>query len=570
MTYQVQGRSISLRQTTPDDAPILFRAYQDKNFINLYSSGTPLPDTEEKLRQVLQQRTQCKPADLRCVECLIIHKQHGAVGVASLSNYSRTQRQAEFLIGLFDEKDRNAGYAVEASLLICDLAFNQLGLNQIYVHVYENNQAVLKLLKKSAYQQVRVYKNRHYSEITKEYMTLYKLELTVSRFRQHQGLARRSRKLLGRDITQAPSSETLPSPLSQNAKVPSSQNATTAPPFELMASRHFTAWLAEQGIGLAFTTYQVGKFFLLGLQADGRLSIFERTFNRCMGLCATTDTLYMSTLYQVWRFDNALAPGQNYQGYDRLYVPQLAYTTGSLDIHDMILDKDGRLIFVNTLFGCLATVTEKYSFKPLWKPPFLSQLIAEDRCHLNGLAMQDGLPSYVTCVSQSDVAEGWRDKRQNGGAVIDVQTNEIILSGLSMPHSPRYYQGKLWLLDSGSGYFGYVDRERGQFEPVCFCPGYARGLSFVDHFAIVGLSKPRHNKNFSGLQLDDNLKRQQTDASCGLQVIDLNTGNVVHWLYIEGVVEELYDVVTLPKTRRPMAIGLKTDEIHRVITVMPN
>lgn len=338
---------------------------------------------------------------------------------------------------------------------------------------------------------------------------------------------------------------------------------------EMMGSRQFNAWLAEQKLSLAFTTYQTGKLFLIGLQDDGRLSIFERTFNRCMGLYATPQTLYMSTLYQLWRFENALEPGHLHEGYDRLYVPRTAWTTGDLDVHDVALDGEGRVVFVNTLFGCLATTSEQYSFVPLWRPPFLSKLAAEDRCHLNGLAMENGRPRYVTSVSQADVNDGWRDRRRDGGTVTDVQANEVLCNGLSMPHSPRVYRGKLWLLDSGTGWFGHVDLKSGKFERVAFCPGYARGLSFHGDFAIVGLSRARENKTFSGLALDDNLKKKGAEARCALQVIDLRSGDVVHWLRIEGIVQELYDVVALPGVRRPTALGFKTDEIRRVVSVGP-
>jgi uncharacterized protein (TIGR03032 family) len=342
-----------------------------------------------------------------------------------------------------------------------------------------------------------------------------------------------------------------------------------SPPLEITGSRQFNAWLAQQDISLAFTTYQTGKLFLIGSQPDGRLSIFERTFNRAMGLWASSDRLYMSSLYQLWQFENALEPGQVQNGYDRLYVPQVGYTTGNIDIHDIALDSNGRIIFVNTLFNCLATISDRYSFLPLWKPPFISRLAAEDRCHLNGLAMEDGRPRYVTAVSQSDIVDGWRDRRHNGGCAIDVQSNEVILSGLAMPHSPRLYRDKLWLLNSGVGDFGYVDRERGAFEPVTFCPGYLRGLAFSDDFAVVGLSKPRNNKTFSGLPLDEKLRAVDAEARSGLLVIDLRTGDIVEWLRIEGIVEELYDVAVLPGVRRPMALGFKTDEIHRILTLGP-
>jgi uncharacterized protein (TIGR03032 family) len=341
------------------------------------------------------------------------------------------------------------------------------------------------------------------------------------------------------------------------------------PELELTGSRQLTSWLHEQRLSLAFTTYQSGKLFLIGMQDNGRLSVFERTFNRCMGLWGDGQTLYMSTLYQLWRFENTLEVGQNHDGYDRLYVPRAAWTTGDVDAHDVTVDSNGRLIFVNTLFSCLATVSEKHSFVPIWQPPFVSKLAAEDRCHMNGLAMENGKPAYVTAVAKSDAHEAWRDHRRGGGIVMDVRENRIVCEGLSMPHSPRVYNGKLWLLDSGNGNFGYVDLKTGKFEPVAFCPGYARGLAFVGDFAVVGLSKPRENKTFSGLALDDRLREKNIEARCQLQVIDLKSGDVVHSLRIEGIVVELYDVIALPNVRRPSALGFKTDEIRRVISVGP-
>ncbi|MBM83923.1 MAG: TIGR03032 family protein [Planctomycetaceae bacterium] len=346
-------------------------------------------------------------------------------------------------------------------------------------------------------------------------------------------------------------------------------NEAEEPQLELVGSRQFTSWMLEHSISLAFTTYQTGKLFLIGVKPDGRLSVFERTFNRCMGLWADGQTLWLSSLYQMWRFENVLAAGQIANGYDRLYVPQMGYTTGGIDIHDVTVDSDGRVVFVNTLFGCLGTLSETHSFSPLWRPPFISKLAAEDRCHLNGLAMRDGKPRYATAVSQSDVNDGWRDRRRDGGVVVDVTTDEVIASGLSMPHSPRVYRDKLWLLDSGNGYFGHTSLDGGDFENMTFCPGYQRGLAFCGDFAVVGLSKPRKNKTFTGLNLDDELASRDAEPRCGLQVIDLNTGDIVHWLRIEGIVTELYDVVVLPQVQRPMALGFKTDEIRRTISLAP-
>jgi uncharacterized protein (TIGR03032 family) len=342
------------------------------------------------------------------------------------------------------------------------------------------------------------------------------------------------------------------------------------PKFELNVSRQFPDWLIENKCSLLFTTYQAGKLFLIGMKQDGHLSIFERTFPRCMGLCLRDKTLYMSSLYQIWRFENALPSGQAFQEYDAVFVPQMSYVTGDLDVHDMAIDNNGELIFVNTLFSCLAKASTTHSFKPIWKPSFISKLAAEDRCHLNGLATENGEARYLSCVSQSDVHEGWREHREKGGSIIDLSTGDIVCTGLSMPHSPRLYQGKLWVLDSGSGYFGFVDLKKGQFERVAFCPGYARGLSFVGDFAVIGSSKCRQNGTFSGLELDKNLSDKKVEASCGLHIIDLRTGDIVHSLRMEGVVEELYDVVVLENHLRPMAIGFKSDEIRRMISIEDN
>ncbi len=366
---------------------------------------------------------------------------------------------------------------------------------------------------------------------------------------------------------------------------------TTAPPtaepwLQVQGSRHFLDWLGEVRISLAFTTYQTGKIFFVGRKQDQNIAVFERTFNHCMGLFASPDgrTLWLSSKFQIWRFEQAPAvvvpyrsaavegddagvPAWAERGYDVAYVPRLGYTTGDIDIHDIAVAADGRVVFVSTLFGCLATLSERASFQPLWRPPFLSALVPEDRCHLNGLAMRDGRPAHVSVVADCDVADGWRDRRQDGGCLIDVACGEIVTRGLSMPHSPRWYRDRLWVLNSGTGELGTVDLATGQFGPIAFCPGYLRGLAFIGDYAVVTLSKPRH-VTFLGLDLDDRLKHRGAEPQCGLQVIDIRTGTVAHWLRLDGtLVTELYDVVVLPGVRQPMALGFRTNEIERLLLV---
>lgn len=359
-----------------------------------------------------------------------------------------------------------------------------------------------------------------------------------------------------------------PGPAPSGAPAPS-QAPSEAQPLEITGSRLFGAWLGDMGVSLGFTTYQAGRLFLVGVAPDGRLSVFQRALPRCMGMAAHRGSLYVATLYELFRFEDALTAGADPEGYDRVYLPQVGYITGDVDIHDVAVDASGRPVFANTLFSCLATVSESHSFVPLWRPPFISRLAAEDRCHLNGVALREGAPAYATAVAETDLAEGWREHRHGGGVVIDVEAGEVVGRGLSMPHSPRWYRGRLWLHDSGSGYFGWLDPARGHFEPMTFCPGYLRGLAFVGDHAVVGLSRPRGNRTFSGLDLDGNLARYKAEPRCGVYVIDIRSGDVVHTLSIEGPVQELYDVCVLPETRRPKLIGFHSAEVRRMVSIGP-
>ncbi len=351
---------------------------------------------------------------------------------------------------------------------------------------------------------------------------------------------------------------------------PPSAEANEQSKFELKVSRHLTTWLAEQNVSLAFTTPPL-KLFLIGLKADNSLSVFERSFNRCLGIAATDNALYLSTRYELWKLENALPKGQLIdEGYDRQYIPRMVYRTGFLGIHDVAVDRNGRVIFVNTRFGCLATISDTHSFVPLWHPPFLSGVQPGDRCHLNGLAMRDGLPAYVTSVGNIDKFDSWRDQRRNGGCITDIANNEIVATGFSMPHSPRWHRDRLWLTNSGTGEFGYADLQAGKFEQVAFAPGFLRGLCLVGDYAVVGSSKPRHGDIYSGLDLDDSLRKYDEQPRLGIFIINLRTGEIDHWLFIEGgPMRELYDVVALPNVRQPMAIGLVSEEIQQTIWFDP-
>jgi uncharacterized protein (TIGR03032 family) len=333
-------------------------------------------------------------------------------------------------------------------------------------------------------------------------------------------------------------------------------------------------FLATQRIALALSSYQSGKFYLLGQNVEGGLMVHERFFRKAMGICVPDkDTLLLATLFQIVRFKNVLNNGEQINDtFDACYVPRAISVTGELDAHDVGLLKDGRVVFVNTLYNCLATPSERHSFTPLWKPPFISRIVKEDRCHLNGLAMADGAPRYVTAVSKSDTIDGWRDRRSDGGIVLDVPSGQIVIGGLSMPHSPRIYRNRLWLLNSGTGELGWIEPGAGEsgakFHALAFCPGFLRGLAFHGKFAFVGLSKPRYHR-FEGLALDRKLADADSEPWCGVQVIDLDSGACAHWFRLDGAVTELYCLAVVPGVTRPMALGFASNDILGLITHDP-
>ncbi|WP_417590417.1 TIGR03032 family protein [Parasphingorhabdus sp.] len=331
-------------------------------------------------------------------------------------------------------------------------------------------------------------------------------------------------------------------------------------------SHGLATFLATNNISLGFTSYQTGRLYLVGSGADGKLALHEAQYPQAMGIAGDNERIYLGTLTQVVRMENVLAAGQTANNvHDKVYVPRNMQTTGNIDIHELGIRKNGRLIFVNTRFSCLCEPDIKHSFKPVWKPEFISKLAPEDRCHLNGLGMVDGEPKYVSAVCRSDVIDGWRDRRHDGGVIIDIDSNEIMAEGLSMPHSPRWYDGKLWILNSGSGEMGWINPADKSFQPVAFFPGFLRGLSFHRHFAITTLSKPR-NDRFEGLALDDKLKQKDADAWCGFHIVNLQSGNVAHWLRLDGAITELFDICVLPGVRNPITLGPNSQEIRDFIT----
>lgn len=329
--------------------------------------------------------------------------------------------------------------------------------------------------------------------------------------------------------------------------------------------------LRQLNISIAATSYQSNRLYLLGQNSKGGLNVDQQFFRKAMGLNFQGEALTLVTLDAIYRLENVLRADQVMGNtFTHCYLPRTAHFTGMLDAHDVGITNQNDIMFVNTRYNCIAAISNVHSFKLVWKPTFISEIIAEDRCHLNGMAMQDGELRYVTAVSKTDIIDGWRGHRVDGGVVIDVEKNEIICEGLSMPHSPRIHGDRLWLLNSGTGELGWVEpktnRRAGKFNPVCFCPGFVRGLSFYDHYAIVGLSRPRTGW-FKDFKLLKTLTETQREAWCGVQIIDLNTGECAQWFRIDGKIGEIYDVAVLPNVPCAKSISFSTNEATNAITV---
>jgi uncharacterized protein (TIGR03032 family) len=344
-------------------------------------------------------------------------------------------------------------------------------------------------------------------------------------------------------------------------------------------------WLQALGISLAFSTYRANRLIFLGTAEPAgepavlavgdsdpdqptpvsQLKLHERLFDRPMGLFAAGESLWMAARCQIWRLDNLLGPGQLHEGGDRLYVPAVSYTTGDVNAHELVLGADGQPIFVNTAFSCLATIAPLCSFAPTWAPPFITKLAGDDRCHLNGLALKDGLPTWATACCGSGEPSAWRNHRSGGGVLIHIPSGELAATGLSMPHSPRWHEGKLWLLNSGTGELGWIDE--GRFQPLSALPGFVRGLAFAGGCAVVGLSRLR-SPQFTGLPLEQRLIAEGTPSGCcGLRVIDLGSGEILYSFDLPEPIDELFDVVVLPGVRQPRALGLQGEEIDCLVKI---
>jgi uncharacterized protein (TIGR03032 family) len=351
------------------------------------------------------------------------------------------------------------------------------------------------------------------------------------------------------------------------------ESTPSAPPapraaveFHYTQTDSFVALLQELGASLLVTTYQANK--LLAVRAEGNgLSTLVRTFDRPMGLAVDTGRLALGCRDQIWEFRNAPDIARQIEPlgtHDACYLPRNSHFTGEIGIHEVAW-AGNELWMVNTRFSCLCTLDPKYSFVPRWRPPFVTALTADDCCHLNGLAVVDGQPKYVTALGKTDTPHGWRANKAKGGCVIEISSGEIISHGLSMPHSPRWHNGRLWLLESGTGQLMHVDPRTGHQQKVVELPGFARGLALRGKYAYIGLSKIRATSAMDGVPLAE----RRDELKCGVAVVDLAAGQVCAMLEFQTAVEEIFDVQLLGGLRFPEVMGFQKDTIQHTFVIPP-
>lgn len=338
-------------------------------------------------------------------------------------------------------------------------------------------------------------------------------------------------------------------------------------PYQITYSREILKFLKDQNISILFSTYQAGRVMVLGTLDGEVLHQIPVSFKKPMGIAIHEDKIAIACLDEVQVFGRNKHVSEqqliNSKRFDTYYINRLNYNTSSLDVHDLDFGEN-KIWGVNTSFSCLCTFDISGNFTLKWKPSFIKEVLPEDRCHLNGMAMKDGLPRYVTALSQTDSKEGWRADIMNTGVLMAVPSSEVILSELPMPHSPRFYKDDLFVLTSGNGCLLKVNVEDKSSEVYYNFGKFLRGLCFHGQYAIIGTSKIREtSKTFNGLDVKNNSK------NAGIIVFDMEAKKVIAEVMYENTIDEIFDVQVLTDTLKP-AILTNSDERSKQVIVFAN
>ncbi len=335
-------------------------------------------------------------------------------------------------------------------------------------------------------------------------------------------------------------------------------------PFSCTFSPQIPELLQKLKCSLAITTYQAGKVIFISPKDRDHLIQLPRQFAKPMGMALQGNKMALATINEVIVLANSNELARTYPKqpgvYDGLFLPRSVYYTGESDIHDLHWTEQG-LLAVNTRFSCLAYLDDSYSFTPFWKPKFISAISAEDRCHLNGVAMENGKPRYVTVLGKTDTMQGWRATKATGGCVIDIETDDVVADNLPMPHSPRLYDGRLLILLSGSGQLAEINVNTKTVTIIKQLDGFARGMDRIGDYIFIGLSKLRQTSTaFADLPI------AKRSVFCGVVVMHLPTASIAGFIRYENSVEEIYDVKVLPDMLRPGILNHEKPDFRTAVS----
>lgn len=306
-------------------------------------------------------------------------------------------------------------------------------------------------------------------------------------------------------------------------------------------------WSALLDISLIVSTYWGNQVFVI---ADGKLS--KVGSDRPKGIYYKSPWLKIATWNNIWTFREYTSVDITSQisgEHDTVFLPKKFEETGDIGSREIA----GESIAASKL-SCLVTLDDYYSVRPIWKPKWIDRVVAEDRCHVNGIALDKNFGlGYVTALGINNKKDGWRTEPA-GGCVIDAKTGLVIVDNLRMPHSPRLYQEQLWVCDSMRGELSIIDVKTKKRHPFVKFPEFVRGLAFWGDRAIVGLSQMRYTK----------LGWAAGPGQCGLAAVNLNTAKIEAILPLDA--NEVFDVQVLPG-KKPIVIDPRSSVLNTLLVL---
>lgn len=170
-------------------------------------------------------------------------------------------------------------------------------------------------------------------------------------------------------------------------------------------------------------------------------------------------------------------------------------TAEYLDIHDIVIWRD-YLLITNTQKNCIYVLDptdEKYNILYTYYP-FGERNI--DSIHLNGLCVIDN-DIYFVCWGDLFKSSEWKNKA-GGGFVCRIsdgwQSNSVVIGGLSCPHSLKYANGCLYIIESLGGHLNVYDTIDTRFHRKARYKlefSFPRGFAIFDNKVYIGSSANR-------------------------------------------------------------------------------